>query len=291
MEKMLHRLIGEDIELATVLAPKLERVKADSSHLEQVIMNLVVNARDAMPNGGKLIVETANVDLDETYAQQHLGVAPGTYVMLAVSDNGCGMDAETQSHVFEPFFTTKPPGKGTGLGLATVYSIVKQYNGNIWAYSEPGHGTTFKIYFPQVDEAGEVVKRERLPIKTPRGSETILLVEDEDVVRNLARLVLEQAGYTVLEAHHGEEAVQIFERRDGPIHLMVTDVVMPKLGGGELAERLALLHPEMKVIFMSAYTDKTIVHHGVTEPVMAFLQKPFTKNALLLKVREVLEAN
>jgi CheY-like chemotaxis protein len=291
MEKMLRRLIGEDIELSTALSPERGQVKANSGHIEQVIMNLVVNARDAMPNGGQIIIETANVELDETYAQQHLGLMPGAYVMLAVSDTGCGMDAETQSHIFEPFFTTKTPEKGTGLGLSTVYGIVKQCGGQISVYSEIGRGTTFKIYLPRIAQVTAVAKRESTPLKTPRGAETILLVEDEDVVRDLTRLALVKAGYTVLEAHNGEAALQVCERYEGPIHLMLTDVVMPKMGGGELAERMALLHPATKIIYMTAYTDKIISHHGVVGPVTTFLQKPFTKNALLLKVREALDAN
>jgi two-component system cell cycle sensor histidine kinase/response regulator CckA len=291
MEKMLRRLIGEDIDLVTILAPDLGRVKADPGQVEQVLMNLAVNARDAMPQGGKLTIETMNAYLDENYARQHADVQPGPYVMLAVSDTGIGMDKETQSHLFEPFFTTKEVGKGTGLGLATIYGIVKQSDGHIWVYSELGQGTTFKIYLPRVEEAVEPGQRISIPVESLRGSETILLAEDADVVRDLARLALLQSGYTVLEARTGEEALLICERHEGPIHLLLTDVVMPGgMSGRQLAERLATLRPGMKVLYMSGYTDNAIAHHGVLEPGMAFLQKPFTPASLAHKVRETLDA-
>jgi len=285
-EKMLRRLIGEDIDLVTVLDPTLGRVKADPSQVEQVILNLVVNARDAMPQGGRLTIETQKVELDEAYARWHPGVRPGRYVMLAVSDTGVGMDAETQARLFEPFFTTKGPGKGTGLGLATVYGIVKQSGGNIFVYSEAGRGATFKVYLPRVDEPAEAIEPGPLPGVTPRGSETVLLVEDEEGLRDLAREVLEGQGYTVLEARHPGEALLMSERHEGPIHLMLTDVVMPGMSGRALADRLVPTRPPMKVLYMSGYTDDAIVHHGVLEQGVAFVEKPFTPAR---KVREVLD--
>ncbi|MCD6554092.1 MAG: GAF domain-containing protein [Anaerolineae bacterium] len=291
MEKMLQRLIRENIELVTILDPALGHIKADPGQIEQVIMNLAVNARDAMPQGGRLTIETANVVLDENYAHQHMEVQPGPYVMLAVSDTGMGMDDETQAHIFEPFFTTKGVGQGTGLGLATVYGIVKQSGGHIRVYSEPGHGTTFKIYLPRIEEVVESDRRAPIPGESPPGRETILLVEDEDMVRDLARRVLLQRGYTVLEARHGREAFQICEQHRGPIHLLVTDVVMPLMNGRELAKRLTTLHPEMKVLYISGYTDNIIIHHGLLEPGMAFLQKPFTPAALAHKVRQALDTS
>ncbi len=290
VEKMLRRIIGEDIELVTALEPGLGRAKADAGQIEQVIMNLAVNARDAMPQGGKLTVLTANADLDQDYVAGHLGARPGPHVMLAVSDTGCGMDAETVSHIFEPFFTTKEPGKGTGLGLSTVYGIVKQSGGYIWVDSEPGRGTTFKIYLPRVDEAAELVKTRAAPSEAPRGSETVLLVEDEETVRDVVREALKASGYTVLAATSGGEALQEAGRHQGPIHLAVTDLVMPDMSGRELAERLAHLHPDTKVLYMSGYTDDAVVHHGVREAGVAFLQKPFTPDALARRVRELLDA-
>ncbi len=287
-EKMLKRLIGDDIELTTHLDPKLGQVKADLGHIEQVIMNLVVNARDAMPRGGKLTIETGNVDLDQSYARGHLAVVPGPYTMLAVSDTGCGMDADTQSRIFEPFFTTKE--KGTGLGLSTVYGIVRQSGGNVCVYSEPGHGTTFKIYFPRVRDDGETAKATIAPATVLKGSETILLVEDEPSVRSLVRSVLQSNGYTVLEASRGDEAVEISQRHSEPIHLLVTDVVMLGMSGRELAERLEAIHPEAKVLFMSGYTDDAILRHGVLKAGTAFLQKPFTPEALAVKVRNTLNS-
>ena len=291
MEKMLQRLIRENIELVTILDPALGHIKADPGQIEQVIMNLAVNARDAMPLGGRLTIETANVVLDENYARQHMEVQPGPYVMLAVSDTGMGMDEETQSHIFEPFFTTKGVGQGTGLGLATVYGIVRQSGGHIRVYSEPGHGTTFKIYLPRIEEIIESGRRAPIPSEFPPGRETILLVEDEDLVRDLARRVLLQRGYTVLEARHGREALQICEQHRGQIHLLVTDVVMPLINGRELAERLTTLHPEMKVLYISGYTGNIIIHQGLLEPGMAFLQKPFTPAALAHKVRQALDTS
>jgi two-component system, cell cycle sensor histidine kinase and response regulator CckA len=289
LEKMLRRLIGEDVELKIVPASGLRRIKADPGQIEQVIMNLVVNARDAMPKGGKLTLETANVDLDETYAGRHVGVRAGAYVLLAVSDSGCGMDREAMAHIFEPFFTTKGPGKGTGLGLSTVYGIVKQSGGNVWAYSEPGLGTTLKIYLPQAEGAIERSAREGRSGRAARGSETILLVEDQTEVRKLVREILEMNGYTVVAASEGLEALEICKQHEGPIHLMLSDVVMPQMGGRELAGRLATHRPDMKVLYMSGYTSNAIVHHGILDPGTAFLQKPFTPDGLACKIREVLD--
>jgi PAS domain S-box-containing protein len=289
LNKMLRRVIGEDIELVTLLAEDLGRVKTDPGQIEQVILNLAVNARDAMPSGGKLTIETANVELDGAYARRHVAVTPGRYVMLAVSDTGVGMTPEVRDRVFEPFFTTKEEGKGTGLGLSTVYGIVKQSEGNIWIYSEPGHGTTFKIYLPQVEELLEEVKEKVVGEELPRGSETVLVVEDDEEVRKLAVRVLKRQGYKVLEASQGDDALRLCEEHNRPIQLMVTDVVMPGMDGRELTNRLMLLHPEIRVLYMSGYTGNTIVHHGVLEDGINYLQKPFTVEALAGKVREVLD--
>ncbi len=289
MDKMLRRLIGEDIELETSLGEGLGRVKADPGQIEQVIMNLAVNARDAMPQGGRVTIETANVELDEAYARAHIAVKPGPYVMLAVSDTGCGMEAETRARLFEPFFTTKEKDKGTGLGLSTVYGIVKQSGGNIWVYSEPGRGSTFKIYLPRVDDVAEAGRQAGRRLASVQGKETVLLAEDEQPVLRLVRTVLEACGYTVLEAARVEEALEISKRHEGPIHLLLTDVVMPQMSGRQLAERLATTHPETKVLYISGYADNAIVHHGVLDAGTAFLQKPFTPDTLARKVREVLD--
>ncbi len=288
-EKLLRRLLGEDVELFTALDQKLGSVRADPGQIEQVLMNLAVNARDAMPTGGKLTIETGNVDLDRTYTREHAVVKPGRYVLLAVSDNGTGMDTETASHVFEPFFTTKEQGKGTGLGLSTVYGIVKQSGGYVWVYSEPGIGTTFKIYLPRIDAAAERLPAQQLRPEVYRGTETILLVEDEEGVRSLIRQVLSRHGYTVLESAHGGEALLLCERHLGRIDLLLTDVVLSQMSGRELAERLSPLRHEMKVLYMSGYTDEAIIHHGVLTPGSAFVQKPFTTEALTRKVRQVLD--
>jgi signal transduction histidine kinase len=289
MNRMLRRMIGEDIQFLTVLTPGLWPVKVDPGQIEQVIMNLVVNARDAMPEGGRLTLETANLKLDEEYARRHIAVKPGPFVMLAVTDTGCGMDAETRSHLFEPFFTTKEKDKGTGLGLSTVYGIIKQSGGNIWAYSEVGKGSAFKVYLPRAAEPVKGYKPKDITPGVAKGTETILLVEDEEAVRILISRVLQGSGYTVLEAGQGKEALDVCRKHSGPIHLLVTDVIMPQMSGRELAERLALVRPETKVLFMSGYPDNAIVHHGVLDPGTAFLQKPFTLTALENKVREVLE--
>ncbi|MFI5089642.1 MAG: PAS domain S-box protein [Terriglobales bacterium] len=290
MNKLMLRLLGEDIELSTKLDAGLGSVKADPGQIEQVIMNLAVNARDAMPKGGKLTLETANLELDQAYAREHAVVKPGPYVMLAITDTGCGMDAETLSHVFEPFFTTKEQGKGTGLGLSTVYGIVKQSGGYIWPYSELGMGTSFKIYLPRVDEMAEREQARAQAASGLRGTETILLVEDEEGVRALTRQLLQRHGYTVLEAEHGEDALLLCERYSGPIHLVLSDVVLAQMSGRELVQRLAPLRREMKVLYMSGYSDEAIVHHGVLEPGTAFLQKPFTTESLMRKLREVLDS-
>ncbi|HVG39222.1 MAG TPA: PAS domain S-box protein [Pyrinomonadaceae bacterium] len=289
VEKLLRRLIGEDIALTTTAAHDLASVRADPGQLEQVILNLAINARDAMPAGGKLTIETANVELDEGYAYWHVNVAPGSYVRLSVSDNGTGMDEETRAHIFEPFFTTKEGGKGSGLGLSAVYGIVQQSGGHIYVYSEPGHGTTFKIYLPQAGAEVKAVSARTAGKESPRGSETVLLVEDEEMVRRLSCEILSLSGYRVIEARHGPEALEVAASYVEPIHVMVSDVVMPQMSGRELAERLTPLRPEMKVLFMSGYTDDAIVHHGVLDENMPFLQKPFTPIALARKVRDVLD--
>jgi PAS domain S-box-containing protein len=290
MEKMLRRLIGEDIELETSAPEDLWPIKADRSQIEQVILNLAVNARDAMPRGGKLTIETANAELDQAYSRQHPMVAPGNYVMLAVTDTGVGMNLETQAHAFEPFFTTKEKGKGTGLGLATVYGIVKQSGGYVWLYSEPGEGTSFKIYLPRVVENVSARDPQHGKEAPRRGSETILLVEDEKGVRELARDYLESTGYTVLVAEEGEAALRIAKTHGKKIHLLLTDVVMPGMSGRELAQQVQVLLPGTPIIYMSGYTDQAIVHHGILESDAILLQKPFTLNTLTRKLRQAIEA-
>ena len=286
VEKMLRRLIGEDVKLRTVLDPALGRVKADSGLIEQVIINLAVNARDAMPSGGNLTIETSNVELDESYARNHVTVKPGPYVMLAVGDTGVGMTLETKTHIFEPFFTTKE--KGTGLGLATVYGIVKQSGGSIWLYSELGQGTVFKVYLPTVSESPAAKGPAKTETDSASGSETILVVEDEEGVRSLIRLALESAGYKVLETEGTENALATCASYDGPIHLLLTDVVMPKMSGPLVAEKVTSLRPGIKILYMSGYTDDAVVHHGVLSHDMPFIQKPFSPVALRKKIREVL---
>ena len=264
-EKLLKRLIGEDIQLTTFLAPDLGVVKADPGQIEQIIINLAVNARDAMPTGGRLTIEAANVDMDETYVRGHAPAGPGRYVMLALSDTGIGMDQQTKARIFEPFFTTKEPGKGTGLGLATVYGIVKQSGGFIWVYSEPGRGTSFKVYLPRVEEPAEPAAAPMATVEPLRGTETVLVVEDAASVRMVTRQVLERYGYAVLEAPNGETALRLAAKHHGRIHLLLTDVVMPGLSGRQLAEQLAQLRPDMKVLYASGYADQAIVHHGILE--------------------------
>jgi signal transduction histidine kinase len=289
MDKMLRRLIGEHIALVTSLAPDLGRVRADPNQIEQVIVNLAVNARDAMPEGGKLTIQTCNVELDDSFTQAHLGSVPGSYALLTVTDTGAGMDASVRAHLFEPFFTTKEVGKGTGLGLATVYGIVKQSGGYISVYSEPAHGTAFKIYLPRISPApSSSVPQPKTG--AARGSETILVVEDESAVLTLSRRALEAQGYVVLAASDGPAALRLVERHGGTIHLLVTDVVMPGLSGHELAGKLAVLRPGIRVLYMSGYPGDAVVQHGTLPEGSAFLQKPFSPDGLARKVRDVLDA-
>jgi signal transduction histidine kinase len=288
--RMLQRLVGEDVELVTTLDPQLARVNADPGQIDQVLVNLIVNARDAMPQGGRLIVETQNVVVGEEDAERHVTFQAGVYVMIAVSDTGPGIDPDVLPRIFEPFFTTKEPGKGTGLGLSMVYGIVKQSGGWIWVYSEPGHGTTFKIYLPRVDEPVATATQEAaLDRESPRGAETVLVVEDEDTVRKLTAQALQKYGYDVIEAANGGDALLACERRNEPIPLLITDVVMPHVSGPELAIRLRQLHPEMRVLYTSGYTDDAVVRHGLLDRTMAFLQKPFSPDTLARKVRDVLD--
>jgi signal transduction histidine kinase/CheY-like chemotaxis protein len=288
VDGMLRRLIGEDIELVIRLAPGLGMIYFDPGQIEQIIMNLAVNARDAMPRGGKLVLETANTELDETYVRDHPETTPGPHVMLAVTDTGVGMDAETRARIFEPFFTTKPAGRGTGLGLSTVYGIVKQSGGSIWVYSEPDRGTTFKIYIPRHDKPETPalpVSSSRIPVK---GTETILVVEDDAGVRDLVCNVLRNEGYTILVTASPKEALEQSKSFQGLIHLLLTDVVLPQMGGRQLAEALAALRPGLRVLYMSGYTDDAIAYHGILAPGVALLEKPIRPNALAEKVREVL---
>ena len=288
LDKMLGRVIGEDIEMVIQLAEDLGRVRADVGQIEQVIMNLAVNGRDAMPNGGKLTIETTNVELDEFYVRSHVDVKPGHYVMFSVSDTGVGMSPEVRERIFEPFFTTKDKGKGTGLGLSTTYGIVKQSEGHIWVYSVQGKGTTFKIYLPRVNEPLEDIREEVLKEDLPHGNETILIVEDEEEVRKLSGKILERQGYRILETSNGDDALLACERHKSPIHLMLADVIMPGMSGSELAKLLKPLYPEIKILYMSGYTDDAIVRHGVLQKGVNYIQKPFTMERLARKVREVL---
>jgi PAS domain S-box-containing protein len=291
VDKMLGRMTGEDIELVTHLPSGLGRVKADPGQIEQVIMNLAVNALHAMPQGGQLTLEAANVELDSSYASSHETVLPGHYVMIAVSDTGIGMDAETQARIFQPFFTAKQQGEGMGVGLATVYGIIRHSEGHISVYSEPGKGTTFKVYLPRVDHAVELIAPTQVPVdELSRGSETILLAEDEEAVRSFARELLESRGYQVLEAKGGHEALEVGGRYKKRIHLLLTDVVMPQMSGAELVKHLAPLHPETKVLYMSGYGDHAVVQHGLLDASTVFLRKPFTADVLARKLREVLDS-
>jgi two-component system cell cycle sensor histidine kinase/response regulator CckA len=288
-ERLLRRLLGEDIELTTRFDRHLSKIKVDPGQVDQVVMNLAVNARDAMPQGGKLTIETKDVVLDGSFAAEHFGVTEGPHVLLAVSDTGTGMDKETQSRIFEPFFTTKDPGKGTGLGLSTVFGIVQQSGGSIWVYSEPGVGTSFKLYFPcALGDADEAI--ESAPPAAIHGTETVLLVEDQDEVRRVASEILRRQGYCVLETRNAGEALLECERHSRTIHLLLTDVVMPRMNGRELAERLLKTRPGLRVLYMSGYTENAVVDHGILDSGIAYLQKPLVPLALARRVREVLDA-
>jgi len=288
-EKMLRRLIGEDVQLVLETAPDLSNIRADPGHIEQAIVNLAVNARDAMLDGGRITIETANVYLDENYTRTHLGVSPGEFVMIAVSDTGHGMDSETRRHIFEPFFTTKERGKGTGLGLATVYGMVKQIGGDIWVYSEVGKGTTFKLYFPRVsDPVTDSAPADTTSMTSPT-SETVLVVEDEKAVRDLTVKIMRQLGYHVLAAASGAEAIEVSRSHTGHIALLLTDVVMPNMSGRQLADVLIPSRPGLKVLYLSGYTENTVVHHGVLDEGVDFLPKPFSREVLAKKIREILD--
>jgi len=287
---MLERLIGEDVELAMSLGEEVGKIRADQGQIEQVVANLVVNARDAMPRGGRLIIETRNTYFDEAYARGHAEVSPGAYVMLAVSDTGHGMDAQTLSRIFEPFFTTKEAGKGTGLGLATVFGIVKQSRGHINVYSELGHGTTFKVYLPTIEDEWSARPEEGVPLPLTKATETVLLVEDADPLREMIKEVLESAGYLVIEAADPEQALTALGGHSEEISLILTDIVMPKMSGPELAARIQARRPGIRTLFMSGYSNEAVTRNGVLEEGTQFLQKPFTSDALLRKVRATLDA-
>jgi two-component system cell cycle sensor histidine kinase/response regulator CckA len=286
---LLRRLIGENIDIAISLDPSLGCVKADPGQIEQVLLNLAVNARDAMPKGGRLAIEARNVELDESYKDEHLAAVPGRYVMLAVEDTGCGMNRETQARIFDPFFTTKELGKGTGMGLATVYGIVKQSGGYIWVYSELGKGTVFKVYLPLVNQSAQPTQQKDPDGTNLRGSETILLAEDSDSLREMTKEYLESVGYSVIESSSGQSALQQARDFDGIIHLLLTDIVMPEMSGPELAAQIASFRSGIKIIFTSGYTDDAIARQGILDPRVAFIQKPYRPKALARKIREVLE--
>jgi CheY-like chemotaxis protein len=289
VQSLLHRVIGEDITLTLNLSA-VSTISADPGQIEQVMMNLAVNARDAMPEGGGLTIETADVDLDDVFVAQHRGARAGKHVLIAVSDTGSGMDEETRTHLFEPFFTTKPFGKGTGLGLATVYGVVKQSRGSIWVYSEPGKGSTFKIYLPFAKGTAEPppppVDQQAL-----RGTETVLVVEDKVEVRGVIEKTLRRHGYTVIAAAGSAEAIAAAQAHEGPIHAMLTDVILPGASGREIARQVVATRPSLRVLYMSGYTDEVIAHHGMLEAGLAFVQKPFTGDLLARRIREVLAAN
>ena len=288
---MLQRIIGEDIEFRVFVEDTVGSIKADPGQIEQVLLNLAANARDAMPKGGRLTISASNVELDAADKKKHDPVVPGPYVMLAIEDTGCGMDLKTQARIFDPFFTTKELGKGTGLGLATVYGIVKQTGGYIWVYSEVGQGTIFRVYLPRIDKPAQPVEREPSEMQALQGSETILLAEDSESLREMAQEYLESIGYTVLAAVSGEKALQWAKDFQGPIHLLLTDVVMPEMSGPELANQMASLRPGVKIIFTSGYTDDAIARQGILDPNVAFIQKPFRPKALAKKIRQVLNGS
>jgi CheY-like chemotaxis protein len=289
--KILSRVIGEDIQFVTTLDRGLRAIRSDPGQIEQILMNLAVNARDAMPQGGKLTIETRNVHLDDTYAENHAVDGAGDYIMIAVTDTGCGMDAETQAQIFEPFFTTKEVGKGTGLGLSIVYGIVKQNKGNIWVYSEPGKGTTFKVYFPQVEERASVAaKSGPLKLVVATHSEVILVVEDDDIVRQLVCAVLQKGGYQTISARNGAEALELCKQDDGRIGLVLSDLVMPEMSGPALIAQLSAITPGLKALHMSGYASDAVVRHGYVGSSIPFIQKPFSAIDLLQKVRDVLES-
>jgi CheY-like chemotaxis protein len=288
LDRMLRRLIGEDIDYCTELDPEIGRVRADPNQIQQIMMNLVVNARDAMPRGGKLTVETRNAVLDANYAGVHPNVQPGPYVMLTVSDNGMGMDLQTQAHIFEPFFTTKAVGKGTGLGLSTVYGIVQQSGGHVWVYSEPGFGTTFRIYFPRVDEGMTVNREHELKHSVRPPTETILVVEDNEAVRTMLCRILRSLGYTVLEAHHAADALALCRRPETRIHMLISDIVMPDMSGVDLAAELRSSQPDLRVLLMSGYSGLAMTRHGELQADIPFLEKPFNPDTVARKVSEVL---
>jgi two-component system, cell cycle sensor histidine kinase and response regulator CckA len=290
LRKMLQRLIGEDIELPTILNKELASVKVDPGQFEQILVNLAVNARDAMPDGGKLTIETANVYLDEDYHATHPYIKPGHHVMLALSDTGCGMSAEVKSHLFEPFYTTKQKGRGTGLGLATIYGAVKQAGGTIEVYSELGKGTIFRIYLPAITESPEALEMDKSTTTSlPKGEETILLVEDERIVRELATKILKRLNYSILPASNGAEALEIARNYNGIINLLITDVVMPGMNGRQLAEQLQQMRPQTKVLFTSGYTENAIAHHGVIDSNLNFIGKPYSSRDMANKIRRILD--
>ena len=289
VEALLRRVIGENITLAMNLRSPIARVNADPAQIEQVIINLAVNARDAMPAGGRLTIETAEVELEDGYVARHRGAATGRHVMIAVTDTGVGMDEATQRRLFEPFFTTKPPGRGTGLGLATVYGVVKQSHGSVWVYSELGRGSTFKIFLPATAATTEALDDPRVPDQPSTGTETVLVTEDQQEVRSVIAATLRRQGYSVLLAPDADDAMAVSRNHSGPIHLLLSDVVLPGLSGRDLARRLLAERPDVRVLYMSGYTDDAIVHHGVLEAGLAFIQKPFTGDALLRKTRDVLD--